>query len=102
MNIREEIKEVQNESKEIRKEQETWFLDISHTFKVNQQRFFFMWLLTFIAFIVLLGYTIYLHNDIGTETTTEEYEVKQDGGNNGTNNFVNGNGNEVNNGETND
>lgn len=40
----------------------------------NNKRLFIIWLVTFIAFIGLLGYTIYLLNDIGTaETTTKTY-----------------------------
>lgn len=100
MGVKEDIKDVQNELNDIK--QNTWFMDITHDYKVNQKRLFIIWLVTFIAFITLLGYTIYLHNDIGTETTTEEYEVQQDSDNNGNNNFINGNSNEINNGKTND
>lgn len=40
----------------------------------NNKRLFIIWLITFMALIDLLGYTIYLLNDIGTvETTTETY-----------------------------
>ena len=42
-------------------------------------------------------YLIYILNDIGTEEiTTETYEIEQDA--EGSNNFINGNNNEVNNG----
>lgn len=51
-----------------------------------------------IALLAATGmYLIYILNDIGTEEiTTESYEIEQDA--EGSNNFVNGNNNEVNNG----
>ena len=93
--MKEEVKEVRKELNDIK--HNTWFLDVNHRQKMIQDRFFYMWLVTFIAFISLLFYTIYLLNDIGVETTTKEsYEIQQDG-DNGNNNFINGNKNEVNN-----
>ena len=54
-------------------------LELLHDFKEVANRgastskmFFTMWLVTFVAFIGLLGYTLYLLNDIGVETTTQE------------------------------
>lgn len=48
-------------------------LEILHTFKSDSRKFFIMWIITFMALLGLLGYTIYLLNDIGTfETTTQE------------------------------
>ena len=76
-------------------------MELLQDYKKANKRFFIIWLVTFIAFIVLVGYVIYLHNDIGAETTTtESYDVEQESGENGNNNFVNGIGNEVNNGKT--
>jgi hypothetical protein len=43
-----------------------------HILKVQNKRLFIVWLVTFVAFIGLLGYTIWLLNDIGVETTTQE------------------------------
>lgn len=49
-------------------------------------------------------YTVYLLNDIGYEevveetTTNQTYDVDQDNGDGGNNNFINGNDNEVHNG----
>ena len=98
------MKEVDKMKKEVKELKEnSWFLDISHTMKKNQNRFFVMWLITFIAFIFLVGYVIYLHNDVGTETTiTESYDIQQETEENGNNNFINGNDNEVNNGKAKD
>ena len=59
------------------------------------------WIIVLLIVLLCLSviYTIYLHNDIGVETTTEEsYEVQQDSGDNSNNNFITGNENEVNNG----
>lgn len=55
--------------------------DMLHILKVQNQRMFIIWLITFIAFICLLTYTIWLLNDIGieeiTETTTQEiYDIE--------------------------
>ena len=49
--------------------------EMLHILKVQNKRLFIVWLVTFIAFIGLLGYTIWLLNDIGTVETTNEQEV---------------------------
>ncbi len=72
--------------------------EMLHILKVQNKRLFIVWLVTFIAFIGLLGYTIWLLNDIGTiEETTE---VSQDN-ESGYNNYI-GNDGDINNGKTND
>jgi hypothetical protein len=50
--------------------------EMLHILKVQNKRLFVIWLVTFIAFIGLLGYTIWLLNDIGTieEITTQEIQ----------------------------
>ena len=68
--------------------------EMLHILKVQNKRLFIMWLVTFIAFISLLGYTIYLLNDIGTIETTQEVTQENE---NGYNNFI-GNDGEINNG----
>jgi len=52
--------------------QNTGALGILKEFKSDARKFFIMWVITFIAFIGLLGYTIYLLNDVGTIETTQE------------------------------
>ena len=54
-------------------------LELLHDFKEvankgasSSKMFFTMWLITFIAFVGLLGYTLYLLNDIQKITTTQE------------------------------
>ena len=50
--------------------------EMLHILKTQNKRLFIIWLVTFIAFIGLLGYTIWLLNDIGTieEINTQEIE----------------------------
>lgn len=72
--------------------------EMLHILKVQNKRLFIVWLVTFIAFIGMLSYTIYLLNDIGVEEITESYDVEQNSDTNGNNNFIHGNNNEVNNG----
>lgn len=64
--------------------------EMLHILKIQNKRLFIVWLVTFIAFIGMLSYTIYLLNDIGVEkTATESYEMNADG----SNNFINGDNN---------
>lgn len=72
--------------------------EMLHILKVQNKRLFIIWLVTFVAFIGLLGYTLWLLNDIGTieETTTQEVSQEND---NGNNNFI-GNDGDIINGET--
>lgn len=51
--------------------------EMLHILKVQNKRLFIIWLITFIAFIGLLGYTIWLLNDIEyiDETTTNTQEI---------------------------
>ena len=53
--------------------------EMLHILKAQNKRLFIIWLVTFIAFIGLLGYTIWLLNDIGTieETTTKNQEISE-------------------------
>lgn len=69
--------------------------EMLHILKIQNKRLFIVWLITFIAFISLLGYTLYLLNDIGTieETTTQEVEQNNDSGNN---NFIGNDGDIIN------
>lgn len=72
--------------------------EMLHILKIQNKRLFIIWLVTFVAFIGLLGYTLWLLNDIGTieETTTQEVSQEND---NGSNNFI-GNDGDIINGET--
>ena len=78
MGIREEVEDMKKEVQAV-KEQSLAFEMISD-YKKQNKRLFIMWIITMVAFIGLLSYTIYLLNDIGveeittTETTTQEIE----------------------------
>lgn len=62
--------------------QNTGALGILKDFKSDSKMFFTMWIITFIAFVGLLGYTIFLLNDIGSiETKQEIQDVNEISGN---------------------
>ena len=82
------------ENNERKIHQNTGALEILQTFKADSKKFFIMWLITFIAFIGLLGYTIYILNDSQKVTTTQEVEQENESGNNnfiGRDRDINGN-----------
>lgn len=94
MSIKEDIEKVQKKVNVI--EEQSFAMELLHQSKKTNQRIFIVWLVTFTAFIGLLGYTIYLLNDIGVETTTQEVSQENT---DGTNNFV-GNDGDIINGKT--
>ena len=94
--IRGEVLDMKKELKNIENEQQSFAMEFVHTLKVQNKRMFICWLVTFIAFIGLLGYTIWLLNDIETITT----EITQDT-ETGYNNYI-GNDGEIINGYTKD
>lgn len=63
--------------------------ELLHILKVQNKRLFIIWIITFIAFISLLGYTIWLLNDISNVETTEVEQEAE----NGTNNYIGNDGN---------
>lgn len=69
--------------------------EMLHILKVQNKRLFVVWIITFIAFICLLGYTIYLLNDVDK---IEETTISQDN-ENGYNNYI-GNDGDILNGKT--
>lgn len=56
--------------------------EMLHILKVQNKRMFIIWIITFIAFISLLGYTLWLLNDISYVDSTEVSQETQDGYNN--------------------
>lgn len=78
MNFSEEVFEMKENVKEIKEESQSFAMQFVETLKIQNKRLFICWIITFIAFIGLLGYTIWLHNDIGTieaESTQEIADV---------------------------
>ena len=63
---------IQNNEKRIH--QNTGALEILKTFKSDSRKFFIMWLVTFIAFIGLLGYTFYILSNYQQVTTEQRVE----------------------------
>ena len=97
MSIKEDIEKVQKKVNVI--EEQSFAMEILKDYKITNKRLFIVWLVTFVAFIGLLGYTIYLLNDIGSiETTTQEVSQENT---DGTNNFV-GNDGDITNGNSKD
>ena len=77
MGIRNEIEDMKKEVKAVK--EQSLMMDILADYKKSSKRMFIIWLVTFIAFMGLLGYTLYLLNDIGyEETTTETYDMTQE------------------------
>ena len=62
------------QSNERRIHQNTGALEILKTFKSDSRKFFIMWLVTFIAFIGLLGYTFYILSNYQQVTTEQRVE----------------------------
>ena len=87
----EEVLKMKEELKEVEKEQQSFAMEFVHTLKLQNKRMFICWLVTFIAFILLLGYTIWLLNDVETITT----KVTQDS-ETGYNNFIGNDGDIIN------
>lgn len=89
MNLKEEVMELEKEVKEI--QEESFATQILKDYKKQNKRQFIIILVILGMFTCLLGYTIWLLNDIGTETTTTEtYDMDTE---NGNNNFIGGNNN---------
>ena len=92
MNIKSEKEEIDNIRNEVHELQEqSLAMSLLKDYKKQNKRQFVIILVILGMFTCLLGYTIWLLNDIGTETTTTEtYDMDTD---NGNNNFIGGNNN---------
>ena len=101
MGLREDILEMKKEYQEMK--EQSLAMELLKDSKETNRRLAISFTIVLILTIVLWGgtiaYLIYTLNDIGTEevTTTESYDITQDNGNDGNNNFINGNSNEVHN-----
>lgn len=72
--------------------QNTGALEVLHTIKGFTILFFVMWVITFVAFVILLCYTINFVSDTETiTTTTNTSEVEQDA-DSGSNYYIGGDG----------
>lgn len=94
--LRDDILDMKKEVKELR--EQSFGMELLSDMKKQNKRLYIIWIITFIAFIGLLGYTLWLLNDVGTiETTTQEVSQENDSGNN---NFI-GNDGDITNGKAN-
>lgn len=90
--IRDDIMAVKKEVDEMK--QQSFGMELLSDMKRQNKRLYVIWIITFIAFIGLLGYTLWLLNDVGTiETTTQEVSQENDSGNN---NFIGNDGDIIN------
>ena len=97
MDLREAVVEMKKEVKAVK--EQSLMMDILTDYKKANKRMFILIIMILSMWLATIGYLVYVLNDIGyEETTTETYEIEQDSGDNGNNNFINGNSNEVNNG----
>lgn len=97
MTIREDIEKLEEKTNKL----ETSFaLEMLHDYKIQNRRLFTIILVILVLWFATGVYLVYILNDIGVEeiTTEESYDVTQD---DGTNNFINGNENNVTNGTKN-
>lgn len=75
MGLKEEVIEMQKELEEVKSE--NFAMELLGDLKKANKRMFIIWLVTFISFLTLLGYTIWLLNDIEyTEETIEIQDVE--------------------------
>jgi hypothetical protein len=71
-----------NENKE-KIEHNSGALALLHTIKSNGDKYFVMWIITFMAFLFSIGYIVYLKNEYTqVETNTEEIQQENESGNN--------------------
>ena len=79
-------------------QQNTGALEILKAFKSDSNKFFIMWIVTFVALLCSLGYIVYMLNDTMVIETTEQVSQENSGGDN---NYI-GNDGEISYGETSD
>lgn len=94
MGIREDVLEMEKEIKEI--QEQSFAMELLKDQKKQNKRMFVIILVILGMLFSTIGYLVYVLNDIGTETTTQE--VTQENSN-GNNNFI-GNDGDITNGKT--
>ena len=86
--MKEEITEIKKELSDIKSE--SLARELLQDARKQNKRMFIIWIITFVAFLGLLGYTIYLLNDMQKITTTQEIEDIDTIGGNVTNGDIYG------------
>lgn len=74
------IKSIETNFKKI--QENSGAIEVLHTIKSYNNRFFIMWIITFVVLVGSLAYNIYLLSDIGTIETTQEVEQSNESGSN--------------------
>lgn len=91
--LRDDIMEIKKEVNELR--EKSFSYELLQDMKRQNKRMFIIIIVILAMFTALLGYTIYLLNDIGTIEETTTQEVSQDN-ENGNNNFIGNDGDIIN------
>ena len=76
MSIKDDVMEVQEELKKVKQEEQGLAMTLLQDMKKTNKRMFVIWIITFISFLGLLGYTIWLLNDIEVKTTEEIIDIQ--------------------------
>ena len=72
--LRDDLMAVKNEVDKLK--EQSFGMELLSDMKKQNKRLYIIWIITFVAFMTLLGYTIWLLNDIGTiEETTANQEI---------------------------
>lgn len=74
MNIKEEVIDMKNELEQVKSE--SFALELLKDQRKQNKRLFIMWLITFVMFLALLGYTIFLLNDIGVIEDSSSIDIQ--------------------------
>lgn len=69
--MKEDLENMKKELKQVK--QDSFALELLKDYKKMNKRLFVIWIITFLAFLGLLTYTIYLTSDINTIEETSEY-----------------------------
>lgn len=94
MGIREDVLEMKKEVEEI--QEQSFAMELLKDQKKQNKRMFIIILVILGMWFLTIGYLVYVLNDIGTETTTQEVTQENSSGNN---NFI-GNDGDITNGKT--
>lgn len=78
MDFRKEVVDMKKQVELVQEENKSFAMQFVETLKEQNRRLFICWIITFVAFIGLLAYTIWLQSDIATiemENTQEITDV---------------------------
>ena len=103
MNLENKIDKIEKKVEKVETGKESIAMSLLKDYQRQNKRLFIISLILCVMLSGLMIYTIWLLNDITvvetkeTTETTEDYDINQNSGDGGNNNFINGNSNEVNN-----